>query len=74
MLQLCRVGSEQNDAVLEPPSPVLLDMEKDASVEGNAGGRGPERLLLSRCSSTREVKEEIVVGTIPESDDADKSL
>lgn len=74
MSQFCNLGSEQNDAVLEPPSPVLLDIENDASVEGNEGGSGPAILLLSRWSSTRDVKEEIVVGTMPVREVEDKSL
>ena len=74
MLQVWSFDREQNDPWTDPDKPELFVIDKEARLEGNDGGRGFDRLLESRCSSTRELKEEIDDGIWPESDVDERSL
>lgn len=74
ILQVCNLDKEQNEPWTDPDNPELLVIVKEPRLEGKDEGRGFERLLESRWSSTRDVKEEIEEGIVPESDVDDRSL
>lgn len=64
----------QNEPWTVPVSPGLLDRVRICKDAGKEPGRGVDRLLESRWSSTSEVNEEMEEGMTPDSEVEDKSL